>query len=126
MSARKGTFTSQQQPGTIRPHRTGDSSGLLPRKRARLSTTALNEPHTHLDDSSSLSSASDSDESTKMVAAFIGEDSQERLRLAGKEEEKHKSKKGVQVATQEDEMNIDTTSSQFMVEKPKMVTIDLK
>jgi hypothetical protein len=101
MSARKETLTSQHlQQGTNRPHRTGDSSGLLPRKRARLSTTALNEPHVnHNDDSSSLSSASDSDESTKMVAAFIGEDSQERLRLAGKEEEKQKSRKGAQVAT---------------------------
>jgi hypothetical protein len=38
------------------------------------------------DDTSSLSSASDSDESTKMVAAFIGEDSNDRLRI--KEEEK--------------------------------------
>ena len=33
------------------------------------------------EDSSSLSSGSDSDESTRMVAAFIGEDSNERLRL---------------------------------------------
>jgi hypothetical protein len=101
MSARKETITSQhpQHQGTIRPHRTADSSGLLPRKRARLSTTALNEAHADNNDSSSLSSASDSDESTKMVAAFIGEDTQERLRLAGKEEEKHKGRKGVQVAT---------------------------
>lgn len=79
MSARKGTSTTQQQQGTSRPHRNAnlapsDSSGILPRKRARLSTTAMNEPDVN-DDSSSLSSASDSDESTKMVAAFIGEDS---------------------------------------------------
>ncbi len=98
MSARKGNSTTQQV-GTNRPHRNPnlaptDSSGILPRKRARLSTTAMNEPDVRAD-SSSLSSASDSDESTKMVAAFIGEDSQERLRLAGdKEEEKSKGKKG--------------------------------
>jgi hypothetical protein len=61
----------------------------------------MNEPlDTIVDDSSSLSSASDSsDESTKIVAAFIGDDSQVRLRLAGKEEEKHKNRNGAHVAT---------------------------
>jgi hypothetical protein len=112
MSARKGpsnkeqrttiTSNSGRNPAGTSIARS-DSSGLLPRKRARLSTTAMNEAVIDDSDSSSssrsLSSSSDSEESTKMVAAFIGEDSQERLRLKAKEEEKEGTKKAPLIGT---------------------------